>query len=216
VSKLSKAILPFLLALSLILNFILGNLLNQQKDSFKVQEVTDGDTFIISSGQNIKLADLDAPELIFCNGQEAKEHLEKLILGKYVKVERIAQDKFKRTLALVWQGKTLVNLQMAEEGLARYDSTKSRLGDTIKEAVNQAQEQELGLWSSKCQQIENPDNPDCQIKGNIGRNDLVKVYHLPTCQEYNRTTIELDLGEKWFCTEKEAQQEGYQKSTHCP
>ncbi|RLC34391.1 nuclease, partial [Candidatus Shapirobacteria bacterium] len=43
-----------------------------------------------------------------------------------------------------------------------------------------------------------------------------KVYHLPNCNEYKRTIVELHLGESWFCTEKEAQQAGYIKSKHCP
>lgn len=39
---------------------------------------------------------------------------------------------------------------------------------------------------------------------------------LPHCSEYNRTVIELHLGEEWFCSEKEASKAGYTKSKNCP
>lgn len=57
-------------------------------------------------------------------------------------------------------------------------------------------------------------NPDCSIKGNIGKSYLEKTYHLPGCSEYERTVVELDLGEEWFCAEKEATEAGYRKSEH--
>ena len=54
------------------------------------------------------------------------------------------------------------------------------------------------------------------IKGNIGKHDRFKYYHLPECAEYNRTIVELHLGEEWFCNESEAQKAGYTKSKNCP
>ena len=47
-----------------------------------VTEVIDGDTFVIINRQNIRLHGVDAPELQYCFGKEAKDALSKKILGK--------------------------------------------------------------------------------------------------------------------------------------
>jgi hypothetical protein len=73
----------------------------------------------------------------------------------------------------------------------------------------------LGVWSPRCYQMENPEKPECAIKGNIGKSDGKKIYHFPGCNEYARTVVELDQGEQWFCSEAEALRAGYVKSEHC-
>lgn len=48
----------------------------------------------------------------------------------------------------------------------------------------------------------------CRIKGNInGKGD--KIYHLPGTANYDDTRINTSAGERWFCTEKEAQAAGW-------
>jgi endonuclease YncB( thermonuclease family) len=44
----------------------------------------------------------------------------------------------------------------------------------------------------------------CQIKGNISRNGT-RIYHVPGQQDYEKTRITENKGERWFCTEDEAQ-----------
>jgi len=215
-SKFLKIILSLILSTSLGLNLFLGQQLKQSKDTFEVTEIIDGDSFIIAPDHTVRLADIDAPELKLCGGQEAKQKLEELILGKRVKIEESSIDKYKRTMGLIYFEDEFINKIMAEEGLVRYEPTKTSKGDIIKQAKDLAQEKQIGIWSSKCRQKINPVNPECDIKGNIGKNNHTKTYHLPNCQEYNRTTVELDTGEQWFCNEKEAQLAGYTKSQHCP
>ncbi len=53
-------------------------------------------------------------------------------------------------------------------------------------------------------------NTDCLIKGNINNDE--KIYHMPDGQFYNRTIIDTSKGEKWFCSEIEAQTAGWRKS----
>jgi hypothetical protein len=52
----------------------------------------------------------------------------------------------------------------------------------------------------------------CNIKGNINRKTGDRVYHLPGQKHYDEVTIEPEAGERWFCTEGEAQASGWRKS----
>ncbi len=53
-----------------------------------------------------------------------------------------------------------------------------------------------------------PPEPDCVIKGNInGRGE--KIYHLPGGRDYEATRVNPQGGERWFCSEAEARQEGW-------
>ncbi len=54
--------------------------------------------------------------------------------------------------------------------------------------------------------------PECKIKGNISWNNGKKLYHLPGMEDYKSTQIDFDRGERWFCTESEAINAGWQKA----
>lgn len=60
-------------------------------------------------------------------------------------------------------------------------------------------------------QVTNEDD-GCNIKGNISYTTGEKIYHLPGQQYYEQTTINLADGERWFCSEVEAQAAGWRKS----
>ena len=49
----------------------------------------------------------------------------------------------------------------------------------------------------------------CVIKGNNAFNTGDKIYHLPGDPYYTETVINPDYGERWFCTEQEAQANGW-------
>lgn len=51
----------------------------------------------------------------------------------------------------------------------------------------------------------------CQIKGNIS-SDGERIYHLPDQMHYSRTKISPSKGERWFCSESEAQAAGWRKA----
>lgn len=65
-------------------------------------------------------------------------------------------------------------------------------------------------------QTKNLENPKCIIKGNLDLNSGRKIYYFPGCSQYKFTIIEKDIGEDWFCTEKEAQEAGFVRSKTCP
>ena len=50
----------------------------------------------------------------------------------------------------------------------------------------------------------------CKIKGNISSRGE-KIYHLPNSKNYLKTKISSSKGERWFCSEKEAQENGWRK-----
>lgn len=220
---LSKAKLNALIGVLVTLNtLLLGNELNPPITppstgwgmEVKVVDVIDGDTFVASNKQRVRLLSVNAPELDYCLGQEAKGKLTDLLLNKQVLLDDIRADKYGRLLALVYvDNSVLANKVMLENGLARFDGTKSQKRDVLKKSYDKAREGKIGLFD-KCYQ-EYPENEKCSIKGNIDKTTGKKMYHFPGCREYVTTVIELDLGEAWFCSEKEAVEAGYVKSKQC-
>lgn len=59
---------------------------------------------------------------------------------------------------------------------------------------------------------ESAPSPHCNIKGNISYKTGEKIYHVPGGQFYSRTKINPSKGEKWFCSEGDAQNAGWRKS----
>jgi len=183
--------------------------------SLKVKDIIDGDTFITSNNQRVRLFGADAPELGNCYSSEAKSYLESLILNKKVILAEPRVDVYGRVVALVYQNNQLINIDMVKNGYARYEGETSSQKDKFQQANSFARENNLGIYNSFCYQSENPNNPNCNIKGNIEKSIGTKTYHLPNCGEYNRTIIETSLGEQWFCSESEAVKAGYVKSKNC-
>ena len=54
--------------------------------------------------------------------------------------------------------------------------------------------------------------PACIIKGNISQSSGNKLYHVPGMEDYENTVIDLSRGERWFCTEAEAIQNGWRRA----
>jgi endonuclease YncB( thermonuclease family) len=51
----------------------------------------------------------------------------------------------------------------------------------------------------------------CKIKGNISRNGS-RIYHVPGMVDYNKTRISPNKGERWFCSEEEAEAAGWRRA----
>jgi len=61
---------------------------------------------------------------------------------------------------------------------------------------------------------EEPSGSSCEIKGNISSKQE-KIYHMPGCGSYNQTKIDEAAGERWFCSEQEAVDEGWRRAENC-
>ncbi|NOY15263.1 MAG: hypothetical protein GXP43_03545 [bacterium] len=182
-------------------------------EGFLVTQVLDGDTFTLVSGQRVRLADVDAPEKDFCLGKQAKQRLTDLVLGKKVVFKDTRVDKFGRSIALVYQKDAFINKIMLEEGWGRYDASQTSMDKLLLKAAHKARKAKLGVWRF-CTPAA-PPNKNCAIKGNIEKHFGKKVYHFPGCSGYNVVLVELDRGENWFCSEKQAQKAGFVKSKKC-
>jgi len=213
VKKSLTILTPILLAISVVFNFFQLSTTKPSK-GYQVLEVQDGDSFVITKSQKIRLLSVDAPQLDLCNGQEAKKKLEELLNGKTVTLEEIVADKLGRIVALVYVDDVLINSQMAQAGMVKYDSVFSSEKETIVKAEKYAKDNKLGIFSPKCLQTENLDEPQCNIKGNISRDDE-GIYSFPGCSGYSGTHIDKYLGDQWFCSEKEAQKAGFRRSQNC-
>lgn len=88
-------------------------------DTVRVVYVVDGDTFITSTREKIRLSEVDAPELSQLYGLEAKQVAERLLLHKDVTIIRKTTDRYGRTIADVYtaQGEDLAEVLIVN-GLA--------------------------------------------------------------------------------------------------
>lgn len=212
-----RTTLPWAAVMAVLLfpTVILGILnVSPPKTGVPVIGVIDGDTFVLEGKTRVRLRNVDAPELEFCGGEEAKKMLERLVAGKQVRLEELIPDQYGRGMALVYTGDTLVNREMLAGGYVRYHHDISSKEEELKAARDGAKALNKGIYR-RCQSKENTQNPNCYIKGNIDPQTGAKKYYLPGCAQYAFTVVEQDIGENWFCTEKEAQHAGYTKAKTC-
>lgn len=153
-------------------------------------------------------------------------------------------DKYGRLLRYVYidlpaqAGDIMVNESLIRHGFA-YASTYPpdvKYQKRFLEAEQEAQKNNRGLWFG-CQstptiqqfnpstslgvgsttispRVEEGIRSGCTIKGNISSSGE-KIYHLPGCGSYTKTSIDELKGERWFCTEEEAVKAGWRKAKNC-
>lgn len=201
-----KAIAGGVIATSLGLGFWAS------KAFYTVDHVIDGDTFETTEKQRIRLDSVNAPELEYCLGPEAKTALEKLVLHKKVFIKVSFVDGT-RLVASVFTVDGNVGAKMLEEGMATFADKSAQKQHGLLEISQKARDKKIGVYSDKCTQETNLENPKCNIKGNI--RDGLKYYRGPDCYYYNHTTVELYKGDKWFCSESEAKKDGFTKGSDC-
>jgi micrococcal nuclease len=88
----------------------------------------------------------------------------------------------------------------------------------------EARESKTGLWgacpagtgatATRSMPIKNTSGGSCVIKGNISSSGE-KIYHLLGCGSYTKTQIDEARGERWFCSESEAQAAGWRRALNC-
>jgi hypothetical protein len=59
-----------------------------------------------------------------------------------------------------------------------------------------------------------PAKARCLIKGNVSSKGE-RIYHPPGCRHYASTVIDPRRGERWFCSEREAQEAGWRRTKVC-
>lgn len=200
------------------------------RQTVKVIRVIDGDTIEIEGGQKVRYIGIDTPETVDprkpvqCFGIEASNKNKELVEGKTVGLEKDVSetDKYDRFLRYIYVGNIFVNDFLVRQGYAHSSTYPPdvKYQDQLTQAEQEARENSRGLWSScsssadaTSQQVQSQQVPDpnCLIKGNISSSGE-KIYHVPGQYYYDKTRIDTSRGERWFCTEEEAQTTGWRKS----
>lgn len=181
---------------------------------YTVKQVVDGDTFVTAENRIVRLDSVNAPEIQYCLGKKAKDEFSKLILNKKVFLKVSYVDGYNRLIASVFTLQGNVGESLVAKGLATFKDKGTLGGSTLAKTAKEAKEAGIGIFSSLCTQMENPDNPKCNIKGNNKNGN--KIFHYPGCKSYTNTVVQLYLGDRWFCTTKQALSDGYSKGADCP
>lgn len=87
----------------------------------KVVGISDGDTITVmhdGRGEKIRLYGVDTPERHQNFGDRAKAFTSDQVFGREVTVEPIDRDRYGRTVALVYAGRTCLNEELIKAGLA--------------------------------------------------------------------------------------------------
>ncbi len=137
---------------------------NFSKKAF-VSRVIDGDTFVLSDSQHVRMLGVDCPEIARQNkhaesfSREASEKTRSLIEHKTVKLtfDGRAFDIFGRLLAYVWltdsKGKdhVFVQAELLKNGFARisYYTKEKRYYSLFYNLRNTARKKKLGIWSNE-------------------------------------------------------------------
>ncbi len=194
--------------------------------------IVDADTIKLK-GKSIRLYGIDAPErtqtcensenVTYDCGAKATNALIKFIklnADKKVNCNYTNKDRYGRFIGECHIGKININRWLVKKGWAiayRQYSLKYIKDEKIARINNS------GIWKGKfiepwkwrkgerLKSKSNGTKDNCFIKGNISSNGK-KIYHIQSGKYYNQTKISTVNGEMWFCSEKEAVENGWRKS----
>ncbi len=184
--------------------------------------VIDADTFDVG-GVRVRLHGIDAPEIGQpCQmagqtqdcGRWARDAVSARFEGVYVRCSQVDVDRYGRIVATCAAGSEDMGAAIVSAGWAWAYRRYSQAYDLDEKAAAVAGR---GLWAFEVQQpaayrasrVRGGAAPDpaCNIKGNISSNG--RIYHLPGGRGYDRTGINTENGERWFCSITQAEAAGW-------
>ncbi|MFT6407133.1 MAG: endonuclease YncB(thermonuclease family) [Arenicella sp.] len=163
-------------------------------------------------------------------GVEASNALKRIVGKQQVKCVGDQVDRYKRLLATCYVGDININRELVLRGWAVNYRTSKKYSDE----QSMAMEANKGLWAGeflepyKFRQRGQEFDPKaeqanryqpaaknqsatgiaCNIKGNISGNR--RIYHTRWgSRSYSKTRIDVSKGERWFCSEEEAEKAGW-------
>ncbi|MCU0908875.1 MAG: thermonuclease family protein [Rhodobacteraceae bacterium] len=191
--------------------------------------VIDGDSLEIA-GTRVRLFAVDAPELdqtcdapgggIWACGDWAAGQVRAAFGGQRAECTVVDIDQYGRAVARCTAGSADMGARIVAEGWAM---AYRRYGLDYDLAEKGAAAAGRGIWSGGAEAPEayrarmRPTSAapaaapgDCVIKGNISGSG--RIYHLPGQEDYDRTGINESRGERWFCSEAEAEAAGWRRA----
>jgi micrococcal nuclease len=186
------------------------------EEGWRVQSIKDGDTIVLSNGEEIRYIGVDAPEKSEPYFEEAKEANRKMVEGKKVTLEYDVEkkDNYLRVLAYVWiildstkgPDSLLVNAELVKQGLAWVYShhPNLRYRDYLVSLQREAREKKIGIWS-----IPVPEKEEYYI---ASKGSKKFVFHRPDCLNAKRI---LEKNKIIFQTRDEALDSGYSPCRTC-
>jgi micrococcal nuclease len=156
----------------------------QPSDSVYVTQVFDGDTFVLSSGETVRIALIDTPESGEPLYDEAGQYLSGLILGKKVTLMPLGSgtDHYGRTLAEVFIDTINVGYSVLQAGMAYLYLYRENIH--LKEVYLQAQKQAItaksGIWALPDPV---PEKYYINLKGSFR-------FHRPLCTHLKKANLE--------------------------
>ncbi len=142
----------------IIVSFRLAERIGEERapsDRFRVKRVIDGDTVELTGGDRIRLLALDTPEQGERFYEAAKDLLEKLILGKLVRLEygNARRDRYGRLLGYVYvDDSILTNRILIDSGLGYLylfadNDLEHPQAKAMLDSQRDSMRRKVGLWS---------------------------------------------------------------------
>lgn len=176
-------------------------------EEWKVKSIKDGDTIIMSTGEEVRYIGIDTPEESQPYFDEAKEFNRKMVGGKriYLEYDRERRDRYFRILAYIWVDTLLVNAELIKKGLAWVYSYRSNLRyrDYFVSLQKEAREKRIGVWSLPVSEEE---------YYVASQRSKQFVFHRPNCPNAKRI---LEKNKMIFKTRDEALDLGYSPCREC-
>jgi endonuclease YncB( thermonuclease family) len=188
--------------------------------------VIDADTIHVA-GETVRLFGIDAPEFdqtcrrpdggVWRCGAWARDEARRLFERRRASCAARERDRYGRIVATCTVAGQDMGAVLVSQGLARaYLRYSDRYAGIEKEAAVTGR----GIFGSdmaapeahRAQGRTDTAAPQggCVIKGNISDNG--RIYHLPGQEHYDRTRIDTARGERWFCSEADAQTAGWRRA----
>ena len=190
-----------------------------------IPRVVDGDTLVID-GMRVRLEGIDAPETgqtcgrkdgagTWDCGNAATHELKAMIGHNPISCDNLGTEKYGRMLGRCHVNGLNLNAELVRRGYAWAYVKYSRVYVTVE---SEARAVGAGIWQgeampawdyrkSRWQEQAALAPNGCAIKGNVSRTG--KIYHLPWSPWYDKVRLDKGKGERWFCSEADAQAAGW-------
>jgi endonuclease YncB( thermonuclease family) len=99
--------------------------------------------------QKIRLYGIDTPESKQAFGTKAKQFTSQLAFGKSVTIYSKGVDRYNRVLGWVFVGRTCVNAELVQNGLAWWYKQYSPKETKLQQLEQEARTAKRGVWADK-------------------------------------------------------------------